>query len=93
MVDDEATDGYYLVEWVGAPFFVDIDGNNTLMCSGIYWNEVERAPKWYTRSDPIQQEDHVLNHVVHSNVLLHSISSDNKLPNGPRKSDSMAKKQ
>ena len=41
-----------------------------------------RAPKWYTRSNPIQQEDHLLNHgVVHPKVVLHPISTENKLPN------------
>ena len=61
VVGNEETDGYYLVEWVaGSPFFVEISVNNTLMCSGIYWNPVKRTPKWCTRSDPIQQQDHLL---------------------------------
>ena len=56
VVDDEGTDSHYLVEWgVSSPFFVESNGNNTLMCSGIHWNPVRRAPKWYTTSNPIQQ--------------------------------------
>ena len=82
---------YYLVEWVGSSFFVEINGNNTLMCSGVYLNPVKRAPKWYTRSNPIQQEDHLLNHVVHPNVVLHPILTENKLPNGCIKADAIAK--
>ena len=27
LVDDEEKYGYYLVEWVGSPFFVEINGN------------------------------------------------------------------
>ena len=77
--------------WVGSPFFVEINGNNTLMCSCMYWNQVKRAPKLYTRSDSIQQEDNLLNHVVHPKVLLHSISTENKLPNGCKKADAVAK--
>ena len=45
----------------------------------------------YTRSYPIQQEDHLLNHVVHPKVFLHPISTENKLPNGCKKADATAK--
>ena len=35
VVDDEETDGYFLVEWNnGSPFFIAINANNTLMCCG-----------------------------------------------------------
>ena len=91
VVDDEETEGYYLVEWVGSPFYQTIDGVETLMCSGIYWNQVKRAPRWYTRTNPVEQEDHILNHVIHPNVLLHPISDQNQLPNGCRKADATAK--
>ena len=76
----------------GSPYYQNVDGVVTLMCSGIYLNEVKRAPHWYTRSNPVQMEDHILNHVIHANVLLHPISDDNKLPNGCRKRDAVAKK-
>ena len=70
-----------------------ICGNNTqTMCSGIYcWNPVKRAPRWYTRHNPIQQEDHLLNHVVFPRVLLYPISAKNKLPNERKKIGAIAK--
>ena len=39
----------------------------------------------------MEQENHILNHVIHPNVLLHPISDLNQLPNGCRKADATAK--
>ena len=40
----------------------------------------------------MEQEDHILNHVIHADVLLHPISDQNQLPNGCRKADATEKR-
>ena len=55
--------------------------SHELMCDALYWNDVPRAPGWYTRSTPPHVETHLLNHVITADLPLHEISNDNILPN------------
>ena len=81
--------GYYIVEWASVPW--TDQKTHELLCDAFYWNSVQRAPGWYTRSSPPHIEIHLLNHVITADLPLHKISENHTLPNGCAKA-SAAKK-
>ena len=76
-VDDDSTDGYYLVQWTGTPFTCQETGD--LLCYGQYLNQVPRAKQWYTMSD-LQPDLHNVKHIVFADVEMEKVSSTNRLP-------------
>ena len=76
-VDDDSTDGYYLVQWTGTPYTCQETGD--LLCYGQYLNQVPRAKQWYTMSD-LQPDLHNVKHIVFADVEMEKVSSTNRLP-------------
>jgi len=98
-------DGYYLVQWVGEPFELEEDMHDyadekflpkgELMCEAIYWSAIgTRAPRWYTPpDDPNTSYPIRVQYVLATNLQMHDISNNNKLPPGYSKDDSISSKQ
>ncbi len=55
---DNAAMGYYVVKWLSKPYMLQEDtdgmsrtiGVGTMVVDVLYFNQVERAPHWYTQS-------------------------------------------
>ena len=77
-IDDDAPNGYYLVEWVSLPYTCQDTGD--LLCDGRYLNPVPCAPFWYTPSN-LEPDTHNVKNVLFGNVMMEGISDTNTLPN------------
>ena len=77
VVDDDSTDGYYLVQWIGLPYTCQETGD--LLCEGRYLNPVPRAKLWYTQSD-LAPDIHNVKHVVFADIQMEKVSDSNPLP-------------
>ena len=76
--DTKEKHGYYIVQWSGSPWTHQETGE--LMCDGVHFNHVPRAPLWYTKSFPVEADTHVLKHVIVPDLKLLPISEGNPLP-------------
>jgi hypothetical protein len=95
--DDPLTDGYYMIQWDGAPYETEaaittLQGTmppavvfkGEWLCDAFYWYKVPRAKRWYTPSRARLTVR--LRQVVAANVVMESPSQTNKLPNTCNKS-------
>lgn len=98
--DPEATDGYYLIKWIGDPYTLQEDTYvegykkgklpaGSTVCRGVYFFEVAGARKWYC-PPPIVTDNHKkifpIRYVVNTNVQVFSIGENGAtLPNGLEK--------
>ena len=76
--DNEEKHGCHVVQWSGSPWTHQETGE--LMCDGVCFNHVPRAPLWCTKSFPVEADTHVLKHVIVSDLKLLPISEGNPLP-------------
>ena len=84
--EDEAAMGYYLVKWLSEPYTLQEDtdgmsgriGVGTMVVDAIYFNQVGRAPHWYTQSGETTVAE--VRYVLQTGLQLQPISETNKLP-------------
>ena len=83
---DEAAMGYYVVKWISEPYslMADKDGMAGIISAGalvadaLFFNQVERAPYWYTQSEETTVVE--VRHVLRSGLHLEEISTINPVP-------------
>jgi hypothetical protein len=83
---DENAMGYYIVEWMSDPYSLQEDTEGmagvmdagTLVADAIFYNRVEGAPYWYTRSRMKAVIE--VKYVVQTGFEMDGISGDNPLP-------------
>ncbi len=83
---DKAAMGYYILKWLSKPYSLQADAEGmsgmitagAMVVDGLYFNRVQRAPYWYTRSGETTIVE--VRHVLRSGLQLDKISATNKLP-------------
>ena len=80
--DDEAPDGYYLVEFTGLPYTNQVDG--LLKCNANWLFPLSRATHWYT-NEPGDDTVIDLINVLSTGVVMLPISPSNMHPSQRRK--------
>ena len=87
-------DGYYVFKIVGHPYSLETDlesgvegcghlPEGTIVCKGVYMNEVGRAPRWHTPPPGRSPPKHIfrVRYVVDPNLEMEDPSETVKLPN------------
>ena len=92
---DEAAMGYYLVEWLSEPYSLQMDtdgmagviGAGKMVVDAMYFNRVQRAPFWYTKSEEATVVE--ARFVLKSGLDLEEVCAMNPLPRGCNKVEAM----
>ena len=83
---DEAAMGYYIVKWLSEPYSLQEDtegmsgviGASVMVADALFYNRVERAPYWYTRSRMTTVIE--VRYVLKTGFEMDEISPANPLP-------------
>jgi hypothetical protein len=96
MTEDEATHGYYLVEWTSEPYALQEETDEfregELVCDATYLDPVGRARNWYTPGTSTGVTLIRIQHVVAGDVKLLSPSPTVKLPRTCNRQEAIRKK-
>ena len=92
---DKAAMGYYLVEWLSEPYSLQMDtdgmagviGAGKMVVDAMYFNRVQRAPFWYTKSEEATIVKALF--VLKSGLDLEEVCAMNPMPRGCNKVEAM----